>query len=752
MENEDYGFGQEMNNQGDQETQTQEDSFSDALDIMYDLDQLDKIDKQFDSVFKDVVSSDTDMQILSSNIRRLEINNLGTVLSSKSLQSQYESPEEKAVKDDLNELLNTNTDDIFRLFNDQNIHNNRKKLYDLYNEIADINPIAYRMLKVYVDNILVKNIQNKQFLNIVENDANNITLLNIDKNKKKAIQAFIKTLIVYFDLQNKLKNNILPNALKHGDHYLEIVDLSPIGSLIEKKRELITENITIDKVSKKLAIGYIEFPQVDENSLQENYYPSAEEASSYERMLGLIKDKKKIEEADINLLNDILGLQQEEEPEKEIQFDLESFSDLDFNCVKDIHLKMINPSNVIKIDQDGINYGYLIIEDLKDEDTDDEINLYARFMNDDGSKSNQNKNKDINQEITDKFTKEIISKLSEHLNSNGGNAQFITELPDELSLSLKVILYQKIKEKTKLKFRFIEPNKLINFHTNIDKFAPYGTSIFDPITLPVKLYTVALMSSVISRLSRASVLRKWNVEVGNRRNHSQIIKNLQKELKTKNITFDDLSSMRNISEILTDFRDVATVTKNGQKFIDLEIMPMHDRALPINDLQDLRNELIAATGVPSVYLNIGDQAELRETLVNLNIGFANNIAALQGFIEDGLSDLFNTIFQIILKHNGYSNYGFFNISQYFQLKLNPPLILQLQNNEAVISSVANMIGTLQQAGVQTDPIEFFKTYLPTMNWDKIKKDGEEAVKQDLKKQIMQQPAPNQDQQEQQGGF
>ncbi len=715
-----------------------------ALSVLDDLGELNDIDTKFEKVFRDVVNSDTDMQIFSSNIQRLEINNLNTVVSSSAsgmggLNSMGGDPDLDEATQDLNKLLNTDTQDILKLFNDSNIHNNRKKLYDLYNEIAEINPIAYRMLKVYVDNILVKNMQTKQFLNVVDNEQNDKTE-QLDENIKKIVKSFFKTILVYFDLQTKLKNNILPSTLKHGDYYLEIVDLSPISRIVENQMELIQEsahfpskNDASKTTRHKCTMGIIELPNKIQG-VQESYALDPAEHKAGARLASLLNDKVNIEESDINFLNDIMGLEKEEDPEKDNTFDFENFQDLNFDALKDIHLRLVEPSSVIKIEMDGINFGYLIIEDLKEKAEGEEINLYQRFMSDDGNNTQSDKNENVTKEITEKFTKEIISKLSSFI---GQGNNFIDTLPEELSLSLKVILYQKIKERAKLKFRFLEPNDLINFHTNIDKFAPYGTSIFDSIVLPVKLYTIALMSSVISRLSRAAVVRKWNIEVGNRRNHSQIVQNVQKELKTKNITYDDLNSMKNISQVMTDFRDIATVSKNGQKFIDLELMPAQDRALPLNDLQDLRNELIAATGIPSVYLNIGDNTELRETLVNLNIGFANTIAGYQGYIEDGINNLFNSLFQIVLKNNNF-DFKNFNISQYFKVAINPPLVLQLQNNEAIISTISNMIGTLSQAQMSIDPLMLFEMYAPQINWKKIQKGGEVEIKEKMKEGIMQQ--------------
>jgi hypothetical protein len=224
---------------------------------------------------------------------------------------------------------------------------------------------------------------------------------------------------------------------------------------------------------------------------------------------------------------------------------------------------------------------------------------------------------------------------------------------------------------------------------------------------------------------------------------------VKKDLKNKTVSYDNLTNIKNITQILTDFRDIATVTRDGQRFIDLEILPTHDRSLPIQELQDLRNELIMATGVPAVYLNATDVIDLRETLVNVNINFANTIITLQSLQEDGLNQLLDNLFKIILELNGYdSDEANFNISRYFKLTLNPPLVLQLQSTEALVQSVMSIIGVLQQGQVQVDPIVLLKKYIPSINWDELKKSGEEVTKEEVKKQIIQQQAQPNDQ----GGF
>lgn len=711
-----------------------------AMSAFGNLDLLNKLDRNFNDLYKNVTqSSNEELQLFSSRMQKLEISKFASAVSKKASQRKIKDYEE-----DIDALMNTDVEDILKIFNDGNIQNNRKKLYELYNEISNLNSIAYRMLQVYINNILVKNMQTKQFINVSLNEINT-QAKGLDEDVSDHIQKFMKMLILYFDIQAKLKNKVIPETLKLGDYYIEIVDLEHVDRILDKKIDILHESIEHVKKSKErkstimteAKMAYFENPY-DAKYQSAGILEALDEAdASYEtdtsamdfntKMAHLLKGKKSneisIQESDINLWKDVI--------QDQLDFNIEEFGDLDFDCIENIYLKMIEPVQVLKIEKDGYHYGFLVIEDLdNDDDPDNEINLYQRFLKDD---ENSGKVDDFAQEekLADKMVSSISNKLAEIM---AGDSDFISEIPQELKNSLRIIAYEKIKKKTKIKFRFLQPDRLINFHTSIDKFSPYGTSIFDPIILPVKMYAIATMSSVISRLSRAAVVRKWNIEVGTKRNYPEIVEKVKKDLRSKSISYEDLNSIKNISQVMTDFRDIAVISQNGQRFIDMELMPMHDRALPLNDLQDLRNELVAATGIPSVYLNIGDSIELRETLVNLNIGFANTINTYQSYFEDSLNQLMNSIFDIVLKKNGFNTH--FKLSQYYKITMNAPLVLQLQNNEATITTIGNIIGLLEQAKVKVDPVELFKMYAPNIDWDKLTATGENAIKEELKDNLI----------------
>ncbi len=715
-----------------------------ANEAFKNVDFLNKLDKQFNTVYNDVTKNNAEeLQLFSSKMQKVELSNFAKTVSKKL------TPDKEEYQQSIDELMGSGQNDILKVFDDAAVHSNRKKLYEMYGEISNINNIAFRMLQVYINNILIKNGQTKQFINVIDNEYNRY-VAGVEDEIKENIKKFIKTLLLYFDVQQKMKNKIVPETLKFGDYFVEIVDLSPVDTIITDKISILQESVEVVNNSKKLSIkarrgnaiaklAYFE----DCTSLADTSIKEIKEAAGMEevtavdfnsKMTNILLNKTDksfiIQEDDLGFWNDVMN----EEGYFNREFDLSEFQELDFSGVEDLYLRLVSPANVLKIEKDGNHYGYLVIEDLGDEDdSSNEIDMYQRFLSDDseGDNSRNGDSGEQEEKLADALVDSISNKLAEIITQDSG---FLSEMPEELTSSLRIIAYEKIRRKSKLKFRFLQADRLINFHTTIDKFRPYGTSIYDPIVLPVKMYTIAMMSSVISRLSRAAVVRKWNVEVGTKRNYPELIEKVKKDLRSKSISYDNLNSIRNISQILTDFRDIAVVSQNGQRFIDMEIMPMHDRALPLNDMNDLRQELIAATGVPSVYLNVGDAIELRETLVNINIGFSHTISNLQGFFEDGLNDLLNAIFDIILKKNNLNTD--FKLTQYFKISLNHPLVLQLQANESVISTVSNIVGLLGQAGVKFDPIMLFEKYVPDFAWDELELSGETAVKKELKEKIM----------------
>lgn len=726
---------------------------------------IDNIDRTMHKVYEDVISNANMYSTLDTQVQRIEIEDF-----SKSIKKVRKnvgltgdniglSKEEEQVRD----FLNTSSSNLLGNYSGFTVSGERKNRYQIYDEIPDLSYIAFRMMDVYIQNIFVKNIQTKRFLFIGENP--NRDFKKEEETQKNHYLKLIKTMISFYDFENKLKNYIVPKTLKYGNYFMEVVNFSGLEAFINTNTLLqeseIPAHLKIDNrnkaftdlfiiegiVNQSLTAATYLLNENDEpielsdtiELLENSFVDSPEETQLTEsnfsdKLKAFLSANKPSSLLEENIFSFLDSHENSDDSKKE-DYLFEELEDLDIIKLKDIQLRGVDPSKVIIVEDESILYGYIIIEEIGGDQNEAEIDVYKRFLSDGSAKSGKVGKENVNEAI-DKMSKYITDNILEIIRLSHKNFKFKNlNLPEDSLYSIKSILYNKIKEKSKLRFRFVSSNNLVNFSAPVNKFAPYGTSIFDPIVQPVKLYTLALISSIISRLSRASVVRKWNIEAGSKKNHSEIVESVKKDLKNKAITFDNLSNVRNIANVLTDFRDIATIKIDGQSFIDMEIVPMSDRALPLNDANDLRNDLIAATGVPSVYLNIGDQADLREQLVNLNTSFANNILNWQTNIEEGISRLFAIVFTELLHANGKKN-NTFNISNYFEIKLTPPLVLQVQANEALITSITNMLGMFKSSEFTVDPKQLYKMFIPTIDWDKLEEGGKKFIQARGKEQLI----------------
>ena len=695
--------------------------------------------------------------------RQLTFLNIGEVNKATSKETTYKT-EQDLTDMFMNKVLNHNEDDILKGVNFFSVSLERKKRYDIYEQMLDSNYLAFRILRAYINGVLIKNAQTKSFLNVDLTDDKRALLTTLGQDIGNSYIKFTKSIIMKYKLQDKLKDLIVPRTLLYGNQFVEIVDLNLLDNISQHEQILMEAENYIKDTKKKP-----EKPKeakLTDFIFESNFdlFESEQALIDYNKGLltglslneGAKKQKQAIEEAGhtvnehaykpysidalfedsaFNASSFDLSFLDSANEKNDKKYTLEDISKLDMTKLKDIHLNYISPRNVIIIEKDSYVYGYLVVEDLPNQQSNEVvIDSFKRFSSGlNGSLTTKEETKDSVDDVVEKLTKEVLTKVVHNIRLNkarsfGQSFDYFNTLniSDEALTSLKILIYSKIKKKSRLKFRFLSPESIVNFGCNVDKFAPYATSVFDPLVGPVKLYTLALMSSVVSRLSRAAVMRKWTIETGGKRNHKEIIDKTKNELKSKAISYDKINTIQNISEIVTDFKDMATISINGQKYIDMEVLPMNDRGLPLNDLNDLKNDIIAAGGVPAVYLNLGDTTDLRETLVHLNITFANDIIDKQSSIEQGLDTLLNNIFKKVLLYNGFNDADFY-ISNYCKAKLNPPLVLQIQSDEAMITTVTNIINLLQQSKVNVDPKDLFKRYIPSINWEELSKKGDQYL-------------------------
>lgn len=626
---------------------------------------------------------------------------------------------------------NENQSEVDQLLSSLCISQNRLKRYKIYDEIYSSVQLIKRIIKVYVNNILLCDAVNVKSITIKE--ASNITETSEieTKNYRKCAQSIIDN----FKLERQLRNVVVNDILRYGDHFIEIIDLqddivnlpSPDRSLSSKsKSKFVSE--TFDYIEKRLTTNNTSVDTVVDDCLEK----CVDCLVDFDDHIYLTEDEV------ATVQKDTSGEDFEENPNL-----------LPFERIL---LRYHKPHNIVVLDTTyGSVLGY--VEVSQSEQSNSTLGVGAQFANMISHISSlYRKQKIETNAILQKLVSKIIQKLVNNLDiqkeSSSSdstilqvNKRYESQLQEKLGKSLFYMIKKMYVEVTppnqvnlkKLSVRFIHTNRMEAFCMTPIEYAPYGTSVIDALVYPAKLYLLTQLTNVVIKLSRAALIRKWILEVGPREHHSQLIQKLIRELRNQKITVEDMLSFKNIPRVLSDFKDMIILSKGGRRFLDSEVSQTGDPNVKIEDLIECRNNIIALSGVPAPYLGFSEVVELREHLVNVNVTFANEIISMQTILNTGLNSLCDKITSTLgLKKK---------FSDYMVLSLRPPIILLLQMLESTVSSIGNVQQIFQSANIPLDPFYFLKQYLPSLDWV----DFQEKAKEYQLRQKGKSPSDQQDQ-------
>ncbi len=419
----------------------------------------------------------------------------------------------------------TNESEMAQLFENISIPHERIQRYGVYTELNRAVPIIKRIIRVYVTNILQKNPVDGKCILFKEQMTE-----DKDKQKIKTVKKYSQEIVKQFNLVYKFKNRIVPLMLLYGDSFIEIIDVK------EKEKEFKLKDINYDSYlteTKTLYNDVINFKTNQDNNL----FKQKKIESFYEQFANIL-----VEEQIDN-------------------FDDENTEGKNFS---NILLRIHKPHNIISLTNNyGTCIGYLEIN--KASDSTGSVTDVSQMLSQTVGKLTQNigLNNNLNQDdILNKIIHHVIkmllkkSKASDNVSSDMDS--IIKNMDENVYAFLKrMIIEQGLNEKSKKKFnrlttKFIKNKNMINFQIPSSDNFPYGGSIVEPLVFPGKLYILSQLSNVITKLSRAALVRTWTIDVGNTQMQSGQIQKLKRELYNSRVTIDDLSSFKSIPKILSD--------------------------------------------------------------------------------------------------------------------------------------------------------------------------------------------------------
>jgi len=468
-------------------------------------------------------------------------------------------------------------DDINKILENVSIPPERTLRYQTYEELARTTPFIKRMLRVYHPYILQKNpVSGHSYLIKPVSELDKTIPENPEefKNAKTQLMNFLQ----HFKFINLLKQKIIPYTVLYGDTFVETVN---------KRKE-----------EKKVDLNKIISLNESETSRLEKQVYQYTTGRHYQSRNGKIQNPDQL----IEDIGQSLAFVDEQPYDLSQSTETDEDEPLKFD---DILIKVHKPHRIIILETDhGTRIGYLEVAKESTMQTHNIAqslqNIVGRLTQSDVLSQQTTSEKDI----LDKLVSGLLKKVMRHSNIDDVN-RAVRDLNKDVYEFIKNMViergqHRQVNKFNQVRVRFIPLKQMEQFSLPLTSdYLPYGTSLLDPIVLPSKLYLLSQLGNIITKLSRAPAIRKWTIDQGTSQMSGQLIQRLKRELNNSRITVEDLNSWKSIPKILSDYKDLYLLEKQGTRSLDVEVTSLGDPSVKVQDLQDARSELIALSGIPA---------------------------------------------------------------------------------------------------------------------------------------------------------
>ena len=199
---------------------------------------------------------------------------------------------------------------------------------------------------------------------------------------------------------------------------------------------------------------------------------------------------------------------------------------------------------------------------------------------------------------------EIINVIASAI-CNSIDKKYVSNNPKFKELIVNAISYQDFYRK-KFKVQFIPVNYMHHFKINEDPQTHMGQSALVKSLFYAKLYLSLLLFKIITILTKSNDQRVYYIKnAGLNKNMSDRLQQVAREIKEKQISFNDLASIQTIFAKVGAYREAfIPMGKGGEKNIEFDILSGQDVQLNTDLMEMLRKGMIVNAGVPAVLLQV----------------------------------------------------------------------------------------------------------------------------------------------------
>ena len=520
---------------------------------------------------------------IDSSIQSIEL------YSSKLSQNKYI----EALKDLVKSSGNSNTlEDVIPQL--QGSYNNiesynqagRIQRYTEYDIITEKISYCERALNVLTDNIISPDdITKRTILILRESDKSDI------KEHQNKIISRLQNINKSIKLENHIRD-LVKKTLKKGDMFIEILH-SPKG---ENALTIINENVNPQRINtfirESIELTNDKDENYDVNVVVEDISFGGVLSGSTPLQIGLLNKNGSLGQTHASV--DIEPISKDNHPTDSVDDRFKNKFETDNNKsynshvsnkdLKDIFISLHDPKYIIKLESERFKtcLGYLVFPKA-----------------DPSMQSFESMNTSMS--ATDALCSKILDQIAKKINLNSTDS---VKLTDDLKKTIVKYIHS-LKSNDDLKIRYVSPQQMIHWKINVDKYSPYGESIFDVVKFDAALLMALKVSTTIKRITSSVDKRIINIETGLPRDAKNLVEMVREGMRKRKISVDNFGSIDSIPSLIPSFEDIYIPMRDGKKFVEFDHTQWGPNAQDdIEPLKFIRDNIVADLGVPAPFLGL----------------------------------------------------------------------------------------------------------------------------------------------------
>lgn len=503
----------------------------------------------------------------------------------------------------------------------------------------------------------------------------NITFENIDQDETESALASIHAMENKFDLRNKIKKFVVPDALEYGEYGVYHIPYSKIFNDFQKEKDssvgnvyhesVLTESVNktykIDEIKKsKLETGmdlfledcYDKFtkastdsdPEVEKSSFKSDVKNIMERVSVSNSSIPLpileegcdtweefksefmtedCKHFKMFEEKTetVNLFNSSLS-----SDGTTFVNDKKSKKKNLYDDISDCYVKMLDPMKIIPVEIMGKPIGYYYVQSEDVTPLSGVVSSTLYYSKFDEMKRQHTVIDSIAERVIQSFDKPFLQK----------NAKF-------KELIVECINYYNLNEK-RLKFQFIPEEYITIFKIDVDENG-HGRSMIRKSLFYAKLYLMLLLFKIMSIILYSNDQKvNYIKSSGLDKDIYNKIQDIARIKQSRQINMMDLFNYTTLVNKVGQGNEMyVPVGRSGERPIETEILSGQEVQLNTELLEMLKNAYILGTGVPATLINYLNEVDFAKQIEQNNTKFNGRVINYQLDLNIGITEMYKKL-------------------------------------------------------------------------------------------------------------